>query len=42
MNTRFFWVMLLGDAYAIACIYILLMLFSDIEMPAFTFTQIRG
>jgi hypothetical protein len=36
--------MLLGDAYAVGCIYLLLKLFTDIEieMPMFTFTQIRN
>jgi hypothetical protein len=42
MKTPFFWAMLLGDAYAVACIYLLLKLISDTEMPLFTFTQIRS
>jgi hypothetical protein len=42
MKTPLFWVMILGDAYALVCIYLLLMLFADIEMPLFTFTQMRS
>jgi hypothetical protein len=42
MKNRLFWVMLLSDAYALGCIYLLLQLFADIEMPLFPFTQIRN
>jgi hypothetical protein len=42
MKTCLFWAMLLLDAYALFCIYLLLMLFAGAEMPPFTFTQIRS
>ena len=40
MKNHAVWIMLLLDAYALACIYVFLMLFSDTSTPALN--MVRG
>jgi len=39
LNKPSFWIMLLLEAYAIGCLVGLLLMFSDLKMPAFSLTH---
>jgi len=39
LNKSSFWIMLLLDAYAVVCILGILLLYTDLKMPAFSLTH---